>query len=101
MVANEPEGAESTPEPVTPKGTPLFNASLSAEVKPGIVKAAPTAIPTPAPPTVPRVLEMVSNGEHKQCEISEAGIVLKDKNTLIDLHPEAEIKELESLYALP
>jgi hypothetical protein len=98
---NESDSAEATPEPTAPKGTPLFKASLSAEVKPGIVKAPPTPAPTTAPPTTPRTLELVSAGEHKQCEISDAGIILKDKSTLVDLHPETEVKELESLYALP
>jgi hypothetical protein len=104
VVANESEDAEPTAEPTAPKGTPLFKASLSAEVKPGIVKVEPTAVPTAAPtalPTNPRALEIVSNGEHRQCEISQDGIVMKDKSTLIDLHPDSEIKELESLYALP
>jgi len=105
-----PLPAKSTPiiEP-TPVASPLYHASLSAAATPTLAVSKPaTPAPTPmatstpmptATPGLPTEVTLAATTEPHFCDVTDDGINLKPEHKL-DAQ-QSEIKELESLYALP
>jgi hypothetical protein len=97
--------AETQAPPPNPKAPAILKAENTPTLD-STPKSSPTPSPTPTAtatpePTPASTMEVTSNNENKQWEISEDGIVSKPEGKLLELHNQDQIKELESLYALP